>query len=238
MSTNTSSTSITSDISNHATTVPQIAAPTPVIVSAGKAKVAVSFFNRSSDAVLIVASLHIVNAMTGNPAYPTPNPQIADIVTARNAYVAAVDAAKGNAIGVVVRKQKRAALIALLRTLSHYVQVASAGDLPTLLGSGYTAQRTRQPIGLLTAPADLRLTRGKATGEIVARCNKLAGAGAYEWRYATTTAATVWTSTGATLAARITLENLAPGTQYIVQTRSVGTTGPSNWSNAATLMAV
>jgi hypothetical protein len=176
--------------------------------------------------------------MTGNTAYPTPDPQLADIVTARNAYVAAVDAAKGNTIGVVVRKQKRTALVALLRTLSHYVQVASAGDLPTLLGSGFAAQRARQPVGLLTAPANLRLSGGKATGQIVARCNKLAGAGAYEWRYATTTAATVWTNPGATLAARITLENLAPGTQYTVQSRSVGAAGPSNWSNAATLMAV
>ena len=237
MNTNTSTTGCTSDTVDAAINPLMVATiPAPVIPT-GRAKVAIGAFDRDSDALLIVASLHIVNGMTGNPAYPIPDPSLADLVAARNEFIAAVHAAKGNTIGVVVRRQKRAALVALLRKLSHYVQVASGGDLAILLGSGFTAQRMRQPVGPLTAPANLRLLRGTATGEIVARCNKLPGAGAYEWRYAASAAPTAWSYTGSTLAASTTLRNLAAGTQYIAQVRAVGTTGPSNWSNAATLMA-
>jgi hypothetical protein len=223
---------------NEATAPPPPAAPPAAVPAPGKARVAVSEFQRVSDALLIVLVGRIISAMTGNAAYAKPDPTLAALAAARTSFIAAVEAARGNLIGMAVKRQQRAALVALLRKLAHYVQVTSAGDLPTLMGSGFTAQRTRQPIGRLAAPGNLRLLRGKATGQLIARCEKLDQAGAYEWRYAVASAPTVWTNVGATLAASTTLEDLVPGTQYIVQARAVGSTGPSDWSDAATLMVV
>ena len=238
MNTMTSGTSNTIVDNTAALATPQVSTPPATTIPTGKARVAVSFLHADSDAALIVASGRIVTSMTGNSAYPSPDPTLAGIIAARNSYVVAVNAAKGNTIAVAVRKQQRAALVALLRTLAHYVQVTSDGDLPTLLGSGYAAQRTRQPVGPLPAPANLRLARGKLSGQIVARCAKLARAGAYEWRFASVAAPTAWMATAATLAARTTIDNLVPGTSYIVESRAVGTAGPSNWSNAATSMVI
>ena len=237
MNTNTSNTSNMAAAGNGATLTVQASLPPATVVPTGKARVAVSFLHADTDAKLIVASQRIVTGMTGNAAYPAPDPKLVDVVAARNAYIVAVDAAKDSTIAVAVRRQQRVALVALLRKLALYVQATSGGDLPTLLGSGFTAQRTRQPVGTLAAPVNLRLSRGKTSGQIVARFGKAARAGAYEWRYATATAPTVWSPAAATLAARTTLEGLTPGTQYIVQVRAVGTAGPSDWSDAAMLMA-
>jgi hypothetical protein len=41
-----------------------------------------------------------------------------------------------------------------------------------------------------------------------------------------------------TTSASITFEGLTPGTTYVVQTRAIGSAGPSDWSDPAVLMAV
>jgi hypothetical protein len=210
----------------------------PTVAPVGKAKVAISYLSETSDANLIVAIQSIVTGMTGNAAYPAPNPPLANITAARDSFIAAVNAAKDSRRQIVVRNQQRATVVALLRTLAHYVQVASGGDLPTLLGSGFIAQRGRQPVGPLPAPANLRLARGSNSGQIIARCQKLKQARAYEWRYATAAAPTAWVEVDATFAASFTITGLVPGTRYSVQVRALGTAGPSDWSDAAMLMVV
>jgi hypothetical protein len=217
---------------------PQVVTPPPVAAPVGKARVAISYLSEESDAKLIVAIQSILTGMTGNAAYPTPNPTLAEITAARNGYIAAVNAAKDSRRQIVVRNQQRAAVVALLRTLAHYVQVASGGDLPTLLSSGFPAQRNKQPVGALPAPANLRLSRGTNSGQIIARCQRLKQAGAYAWRYATAAAPTAWIEVDSTFAASVTISGLVPGTQYSVQARALGTAGPSDWSDAAMLMVV
>jgi len=205
---------------------------------AGKAKVAISFLLLATDAELVVASLRIVTGMTGNAAYPVPNPGLAAITTARNTYIAAVNAAKDSRLAVTVRKQQRVAFAGLLRNLASYVQVASGGDPPTLLSSGFPAQRGRQPVGRLPAPANPRLVRGAISGQLIARCGKLPQATGYEWRYAMSATPTAWVSLGSRFAVTATIDGLVPGTQYIAQVRALGTAGPSDWSGAAMLMVV
>ena len=237
MNTNTSGTSNTPVTAVDASTPPPVTTPPTTVAATGKARVAVGSFQRDPDAALIVESLRILTGMTGNPLYPSPAPKLADITTARDAFIAAVNAAKGNTLGVATRRKQRNVLVTLLRNLAHYVQAISGGDLPTLLSSGFTAQRTRRPIGALPAPLNLRLARGKVSGQLIARFDKQASAGAYEWRYASAATPTVWAKADTTLAAKTTLDGLEPGTQYIVQVRAIGTAGPSDWSDAAMLMA-
>ena len=238
METNDSYTSNSAATNLQALATPAAVTPPPAVPPTGKARVAMSFINRDTDAKLLVASLRIILAMTGNPAYPAPDPKLADLTAARNAYIAAVTTAKDSRIAVVVRKQQRVVFERMLRNLALYVQVASNGDLPTLLGSGFTARQVRQPVGMLPAPANLRLRRGAASGQLIARCNRVPQAGAYGWRYASAATPTTWTNVDTTFAASVTLEGLAPGTQYNVQARALAKDGPSNWSDAASLMVV
>jgi len=238
MDTNTSNNSTLAVAIHQALATPGVAIPPTLVAAIGKAKVAVGFLTQSKDADLIVASLRIELGMTGNAAYPDPNPALADLIAARNSYIAAVNAAKDSHLGIVVRRQQRAAFTAMLRDLAHYVQVTSGGDLAILLSSGFTAQKQKKPVGLLPAPANMRLNRGKTSGLLIARCSKLPQAGAYEWRYANLATPTVWVDIEATFAARVTIEGLTPGAQYTAQVRALGTAGPSDWSDTATLMVL
>ena len=238
MDTNTSNNSTLAVAIHQALATPGVAIPLTPAAANGKYRVAVSFLTRNSDADLIVASLRIVVGMTGNAAYPTPTPTLADLIAARNSYIAAVNAAKDSHLGIVVRRQQRAAFTAMLRDLAHYVQVASGGDQAILLSSGFTAQKQKKPVGPLPAPANMRLKRGKTSGLLIARCSKLPQAGAYEWRYANLATPTVWVDIEATFAARVTIEGLTPGAQYTAQVRALGTAGPSDWSDTATLMVL
>ena len=238
METNNNNTGNSVVTNPQALAMPAAVTPPPTVPPAGKARVAMSFINRDTDAALLVASLRIIASMTGNPAYPAPYPKLADLTAARNAYIAVMTASRDSRIALVVRKQQRAAFEGMLRNLALYVQLASNGDLATLLGSGFTAQRVRQPVGMLPAPANVRLSRGKASGQLVARCNRVPQAGAYAWRYASAAAPTTWTNVVTTFAASVLIEGLTPGTQYSVQSRALAKDGPSDWSSAASLMVV
>jgi len=70
-----------------------------------------------------------------------------------------------------------------------------------------------------------------------ALCGRVGSALTYQWRYASALTPTVWTQPDPVSAARFLLQNLTPGTQYIVQVRVFGTRGPSDWSGSAVLMA-
>jgi hypothetical protein len=207
---------------------------------ASNAKVAILFLSADTDARLIVAVGVILQSMAGNAAYPSPLPTLATATTAYDTYVAAVNAAKDRGkLAIARRKQARAQLVQLLRALALYVQQTCDGNAVTLITSGFLAQRGRgRPVGVLSAPLNVRLRPGPVSGQILARCNKVDSALTYQWRYAPALTPTAWTQADAVLKASFTVQGLAPGTVYIAQARVIGTNGPSNWSDSATLMSM
>jgi len=217
------------------TAVAPTAPTTPVDPPAGKAKVSVGFLTRDTDAKLGSDTSRLVTGLTGNTAFPTPNPTVAELITANNAFLAAVSVAHDSRLGRVQRKQQRANLCTLIRALAHYVDVASAGDLPTLLSSGFTAQQPRKPVGPLAAPTNLRFVRGKVSGTATARCNKEPKATAYQWHCAPTATPTAWLPVVTTPSAHYLFQGLTPLTSYVVEVCTVGTAGASNWSETAML---
>ena len=220
------------------TTVPSNPLALAIGLALGNARVSIKFLTRDTNAALVVSSGRVLAGMTGNQHYPAPVPALADVATARNAFIAAVNEA-GNGRGTTLtRSQRRTQLVALLRSLALYVQQTCNGDPLVLFGSGFPAHKPRQPTALLSAPVNLRLARGKLSGQLKARCNTVARAGSYQWRYATAAAPTAWTLVDPTLAASFVFDGLVPGTVYVAQVRAVGTAGPSDWSDAASLMVV
>ena len=202
------------------------------------AKVSISFLNNDSDADLIVDSGRIIAAMTGNANYPTPTPDLTAVGLARSNFVDAVNSLDGGTAATATRDQKRTALTDLLRDLSLYVQGACQNNLTILLGSGFTAQKQRQPAGQLPAPLNLRLRRPDLSGQLKGRCDPISNASSYQWRTATTTDPANWTMRNPTTSASAMFDNLIPGTTYVVQVRAIGSAGPSDWSDPAVLMAV
>src|SRR5438067_1083979 len=104
------------------------------------AKVAISFLNDDSDAELIVDSGRILAGLTGNASYPTPNPTLAAVGTARTGFINTVNNLDGSQGATAARDTARIALVNVLRDLSLYVQGACQNDLTVLLSSGFTAQ--------------------------------------------------------------------------------------------------
>ena len=204
-----------------------------------KSKVAISFLNDHTDAKLIVAIGRIIDSMTNNAIYHAPVPTLAVVVTARDGFVAAVNALDRGKDSTLRRNGARAALVQLLRDLALYVQHTSGGDLATIASSGYPVQKGRgPPVGVLPAPQNVRLRAARNTGQMRAMCDRVTSALTYQWRFASAQAPGVWTLSDPVSAANYMLANVVPGTIYSVQARVFGTKGPSDWSASATLMAV
>jgi hypothetical protein len=214
--------------------------PTTTTGSKGAyAKVAIVFLTRSSDADLVVAINRIIASMTGNAIYPAPAPTLAEVSAAQATYVQAVNTLDRGRPAQIRRNDARAAVVALVRDLSLYVQHTCQGDLAGLVSSGFSAQRNRhRPLGVLPPPPNLRLSVGKLSGQLRAQCGATRAAGSYQWRYATEQAPTAWTLSNPTTSSRYTLAGLVPGTSYLVQVRAVGALGASDWSDSATLISM
>jgi hypothetical protein len=219
-----------------ATTPPPSTTPGTIVMNA---KIAITFLTKSPDKTLVTLGARIIESMTGNAAYPAPFPTLAVVVAAQASYASAVNGLDRGTDSIALRNKTRAALAQVLRNLALYVQYASGGDKVTLLSSGFPVQapKKRGTVGLLGIPQNVRLRRTRNSTQLVALCKAMTSASSYQWRYANAATPTVWTQPDPATAARYTLENVVPGTSYIVQVRAFGTSGPSDWSDSATLMA-
>ena len=177
--------------------------------------VSIAVLTVDTDAELLAATDTIVSGMTGNAAYPTPEPTLAQVGTAKGDFSTAMTAANGGGVQQTAAKNaQRVVLTGLLRNLSAYVQTHCNNDLSTLLSSGFVAQKQRQPAGALPAPDNLRLQRGDVTGQLKARINPVTNARSDQWRSAVSTAPADGQDGGTTTAASKTFEALTPGTIY------------------------
>ena len=203
-------------------------------------KPSVSFLTSDSDALLITDTGSILTAMTGNPSFPTPAPGLPLVKTALDEFTTAVaDAASGGVTLTSIKKDKRAALVTLLRELASYVQVACKGDLTLLLSSAFPIQKPQRfPIGVLPAPTGLTVSLGSRSGELDASATPVPGAAIYNWRVTTAAQPGVVVQTAQTTAASNTFDGLTPGVVYNIQANVVGSAGPSDWSDPAPQMVV
>ena len=201
-------------------------------------KVAVNFMTVDTDAQFIIDTARIVAGMTGNTAFPTPSPTLANVVTARNAYLAAVTAGLDSRLARSLRTKTRQALVVLLRQLAHYAEDASAGDRTVLMSSGFPLQQGRMPVGVLAAPTQVRLVTGKTSGTAIARCRRIVRARGYQWRIAPAATPTAWLPVVTTFGASAEFHGLSLTTLYVVQVCAVGTAGVGDWSGTATVLVV
>jgi hypothetical protein len=203
-------------------------------------KPSVSFLNSDSDALLITDTNTILTAMAGNPSYPTPSPALAAVTSALNDFTTALaNAADGGITLTSIKNDKRAVLVALLRELANYVQVACNGDLTILLGSSFPIQKPQHyPVGILPAPVNVALALGALSGQLDASMPPVFGAAIYNWRVSAATAPTVVLQAAQTTSAGNTFSGLTPGLIYTVEVNAVGSAGPSDWSNPVSQMVV
>ena len=161
------------------------------------------------------------------------------MTTALNKFISTIAAAADGGIALTAAKNAaRMELTTLLRNLASYVQVACKGNIENLLLSGFPPQKSsRNPVGVLPAPANVTVNLGARSGELDSKANPIPGAAIYNWKL-TASGQTATLQTAQTTAASTIFDGLTPGVVYTVEVNAVGSAGPSDWSQPVSQMVV
>jgi hypothetical protein len=180
----------------------------------------------------------VIDGLTGNAAFPTPPVPIAALTSLNATLRAAITAADaGGPMQTAAKNKAYNAVTSALRKDANYVEIQSNNDLETLLSSGYDVVSTNRAQAPLDQPVILQISN-LATTQLLLRAQTVLNARSYQAQLATA-ANGPWSEAGIyTQARRIVLMSLTPGTIYFVRVRAIGgSTGYSEWSVPATLMA-
>src|SRR5438552_16740544 len=94
-------------------------------------------FHSAADQEIITTAAAVITGLTGNKAFLNPPVDMAALQSAHDQFVTALGAtATGGTLATADKNNKRAALVALLRKLSHYVEDDCNNDPVVVLSSG------------------------------------------------------------------------------------------------------
>ena len=184
---------------------------------------------------LITYAMRIVTAMTGNPAFPAPVPQLAAVTAAVTSLQTAEQAALARTKGAVAtRNEQRTALVSLLQHLKAYIQVtadANAENATSIIESAGVAVR-KEPV---RRPRVFAAKPGANSGTVELVTAAAGRRASYEWQFSTDGGKT-WVSAPSTLQAKTTVTGLAAGTTVEFRFKSVVKAGESDWSAPVALL--
>lgn len=207
----------------------------------GDAKVSKDFStSKYTDHGLSTKCGHVVEKMTGNPAFPTPETPLAEVTTALGSYNDALAKAEnGSKADTVVKNNWRTKIEKLMKDLAGYVQVTSDGDEAVILGSGFDVNKKAATVGPLPKPENFSVKPGINKGTIIANCDAIENAYVYEFQYTETpvTAASIWVQKISTKH-KVLIEGLVSGKQYSFRVAAVATDPTRNWSDELTSFVI
>lgn len=205
-------------------------------------------FDRFSEADFQAKAGSIVAALATNKNFPDPwpnqVPSVKQLSEALDDYRAAYNASlTRDTIKIGQRDAARKTLTDMLRSLAPYLEVVAQGDAAVLASTGYDLRRdpARGNGDILPPPADFRVGHGPQSGTLAVHIARLPGARSYEVQTAQgdPTAEASWThALVSPTASRIILAGLTPAQTYWVRVRGIGSTGPGQWTDPATVIVV
>ena len=137
-------------------------------------------FRNSTDQQLVVIAASVLAGMKDNKNFPDPPVPLSSVETALGEFTRAIAVqGEGGPAATADKRNKRDALMVLLRRLAHYVEANCRNDLSILLSSGFMARnpsRTRTP---LLVPAITAIGHGRTT-QLLLRVRAIANARCYE----------------------------------------------------------
>ena len=126
---------------------------------------------------LIAKSRHIISQITQNLI---PAPMLAQVIAATEALVAANNAAYGRgSYSMVVKREKRKALLLVLKSLAGWVQAYSMGSREIIVKSGFEVCRGNTRLGILPPPKGLRTLFTRLDGGLPVRWKPVHGKKTY-----------------------------------------------------------
>ena len=133
-----------------------------------------------SPSELLLKSSHIVDKMTGNLYYPTPDPTLVVVEAAQDELVQATQAAlDGGKDRTATRDMKAVTLSDLLHDLGDYVQATAKGDAAKIISSGFEIVQPGGPIGAMEQVKNLAAATSGIMGAIDLSWDAVRGASDY-----------------------------------------------------------
>ena len=185
----------------------------------------------------------VIQMMTGNTNFTTPNPTLVAV----QAQVDALETAKTNADAAkatskqmtAIQNQEEDKLDAMLIKEASYVEVTADGDVAVIESAGLTPASKPTPIGELIAPQGLAVTSGDDAGELDSHWDKVRGAKSYilQTNSVDPLQESNWKEFMLPTKSSAALKGLTSGTRYWIRVAAVGAAGRSGWSDVATKIA-
>ncbi len=184
-------------------------------------------------------------AMTGNAKYPAPVPTAADLdalITDLEAKIATqataqenLDTANTELDDAVLEGQR------ILGQRATNCNSVTPGDTAALQSTALLLAAPRTPAGPTPRVQNVRLTVGDSVGTIdVAWNSLLRKASSYQLQSATNLAGdpntATWTNHDPVTKSSTTLGPFTSGTRLWIRARAIGTNGPGDWSDPATII--
>jgi hypothetical protein len=189
-------------------------------------------FARLASVKLVAFCQSVITKLTANPNVPTPQPAITVLQAAMDELIAANSSAmSGGKESKTIRKEKRLALIDLLKQEAAYVSVVCNGDVAKILSTGFDVSKIPQPYGPLPKPEKFRV-QPIEKGWLKCSLKKVKGAKNYVFEYKQV-GAELW-ETEITTKTRIILTGLESGKQYICRVLPCGVSEEKTYSDEIT----
>jgi hypothetical protein len=184
---------------------------------------------------LVTYAQTIVKRMTANPSFPNPIPPLAAVMAAIGELQIAEQGALTRIKGaVVLRNEKRTALVGVLHQLAAYIQAVADADTTNaasiIESAGVTVRKTptRRARAFTAKP-------GAVSGVVKVVAQVTSRRASYEWEYSTDGGKT-WLTAPPTLQAKTTIAGLESGSTAQFRYRSVTRAGVGDWSQPVSLM--
>ncbi len=173
----------------------------------------------------------ILTALTDNPQFPQPQPSLAELAAARQAYQSsltgvALQEAELRA-AVALKKKQRRQLERLLTQLAGHITSVSRGEVLNILSAGLDVADRRSPVGRLPPPGNLRAATGLGEGLARLRWQPHRRARAYEVELQEQEPRGKWQRVTVVTASRARVTGLTSGRLYCFRVRSLATAGPT-----------
>lgn len=200
-----------------------------------RTKKALNNFKKLSDEMLLGTSIAILEAMDGNPHYPTPEPDLTDVTAAKDDFSTKLAAArrKGSPQETALKNESRVVLEDLLRRLAFYVNIAAGGVVSTLLSSGFPTSNPANSPAPPDTPGGLLLRDGRQRGQMRFRFNSVPRALGYEYQYTAEIGEDgqpVWGERYHTTSSMDNTLIVESKREYFVRVRALNAHGHSDWS--------